>query len=78
MGVRRKKKDCMLVRGKYIVTSTDPDDIYDGSLKVAEGINSEIVKWDSLNSNYPDYHMVGGKNDITIPGLKNVRKHVSD
>ena len=37
-----------------------------------------IVKWDSLNSNYPDYHMVGGKNDITLPGLKNVRKHVSD
>ena len=68
----------MLVRGKYILTSTDPDDIYDGSLKVAEGINSEIVKWDSLNSNYPDYHMVGGKNDITIPGFKNARKHVSD
>ena len=78
MGVRRKKKDCMLVRGKYILTSTDPDDICYGALKVTEVINSEIVKWDFLNSNYPDYHVVGGKNDITIPGFKNARKHVSD
>ena len=74
----------MLVRGKYILTSTDPDDIYDGSLKVAEGINSEIVKWDSLVAEY-DEEYKKARAKYTIPGFRKgkvpeqiVKKNIED
>ena len=68
----------MLVRGKYILTSAYPEEIREGAFRITDGIISEIGKWDELNSKFPEDTVLGGKNDIIIPGLINVHGHFSE
>ncbi len=68
----------MLVRGKYILTSAVPEEIIDGAFRVEGGFISEIGKWNYLNSKFPNDPVVGGTNDIIIPGLINVHGHFSE
>ena len=44
----------MLVRGKYILTSAEPEEIFDGAFRVKDGVISEIGKWEELNSKFPE------------------------
>ena len=68
----------MLVRGKYILTSAVPEEIYDGAFRVEEGVISEIGEWNYLNSKFPNDPVIGDTNDIIIPGLINVHGHFSE
>ena len=68
----------MLVRGKYILTSAEPEEIFDGAFRVKDGVISEIGKWEELNSKFPEEPVSGKKNDIIIPGLINVHGHFSE
>lgn len=68
----------MLVRGKYILTSANPEEILDGAFRVKDGLISEIGKWKELSSKFPEDSVIGGKNDIIIPGLINVHGHFSE
>ena len=36
----------MLVRGKYILTSADPEEVRNGAFRVQNGIITEIDDWD--------------------------------
>ena len=58
----------MLVRGKYILTSADPEEVRNGAFRVQNGIITEIDDWDLLHSTFPDDQIVGGHNDIIIQG----------
>jgi len=68
----------MLVRGKYILTSADPEEIKDGALRIQDGIITEIDDWRLLRSKFPDDEITGGPNDIVIPGLINAHGHFSE
>ena len=68
----------MLVRGKYILTSADPEEVRNGAFRVQNGIITEIDDWDLLHSTFPDDQIVGGHNDIIIPGLINAHGHFSE
>ena len=57
----------MLVRGKYILTSANPEEILDGAFRVKDGLISEIGKWKELSSKFPEDTVIGAKNDIIIP-----------
>ena len=68
----------MLFRGKYVLTSAFPEEIRNGAIRVNDGIITEIGLWDELNSKFPTDPVVGGINDIIIPGLINVHGHFSE
>jgi len=68
----------MLIRGKYVLTSSVPEEIRNGAFRVNDGIITEIGLWDELNSKFPTDPVVGGIDDIIIPGLINVHGHFSE
>ena len=68
----------MLFRGKYVLTSAFPEEIRNGAIRVNDGIVTEIGLWDELHSKFPTDPVVGGINDIIIPGLINVHGHFSE
>ena len=68
----------MLVRGKYILTAADPEEVRNGALRVQNGIITEIDDWNLLHSKFPDDQIVGGQNDIIMPGLINAHGHFSE
>ena len=68
----------MLIRGRYVLTAAVPEEIKNGAVRVNDGIITEIGLWDELNSKFPTDPVVGGINDIIIPGLINVHGHFSE
>lgn len=67
-----------LIRGKYVLTSSEPEMITDGAVYVEGDTIRDVGLFADLARAFPDCAVFGGPNDIVTPGFVNTHGHFSE
>lgn len=67
-----------LVRGKFVLTSTQPELIPEGAVRIVGDRIDVVGSWNELRVAFPDDVEAGGPNDIVVPGFVNTHGHFSE
>jgi 5-methylthioadenosine/S-adenosylhomocysteine deaminase len=65
----------VLIRGRYVLTSSEPEMISDGAVRVVGDTIREVGPFAELSRAFPDCAVHGGPNDIVTPGFINTHGH---
>lgn len=68
----------ILVRGRYILTSADPDQIENGAVRILGGVIDSVGSWDDLRARHPGDRVYGGAAAVITPGFVNTHGHFSE
>ncbi len=68
----------ILIRGKYVLTSSDPPVVENGAVRVVGDRISEVGTFDDLSLRHPHDDVEGGANDLVTPGFINTHGHFSE
>ena len=68
----------ILIRGRYILTSADPDVIENGAVRIVDGVIDSAGPWGDLRAGHPDDEVYGNTDDIITPGFVNTHGHFSE
>jgi 5-methylthioadenosine/S-adenosylhomocysteine deaminase len=68
----------VLIRGKYILTSAEPDVLQDGAVRVVGEAILDVGPFADLSRAFPECAVSGGPNDIVTPGFINAHGHFSE
>lgn len=68
----------VLIRGKYVLTSSEPEVITDGAVCVVGETIRDVGPYAELAKTFPEYAVLGGPNDIVTPGFINAHGHFSE
>jgi len=67
-----------LIRGRYILTSSEPASIEDGAVRVVGERVDSVGPWEALRRAFPEDKVTGGPHDIVTPGFVNTHGHFSE
>lgn len=67
-----------LIRGRFVLTSTDPPVVEDGAVRVVGHRIMEIGAFAALSASHPEDAVQGGPNDLVTPGFINTHGHFSE
>ena len=68
----------ILVRGAYVLTSSEPEMIEDGAVRIVGELIDEVGPWSDLRSRHPDDEVHGDRRSIITPGFVNTHGHFSE
>ncbi|MFD3487959.1 amidohydrolase family protein [Streptomyces sp. NPDC058665] len=68
----------LLIRGKYVLTASEPEMISDGAVRVVGDTIRDVGSFADLSSRFPSCAVLGGPNDIVTPGFINTHGHFSE
>ncbi len=68
----------ILVRGSYILTSSTPDMIERGAVRILGDTIEAVGSWDDLRRLHPDDRVYGDRHSIVTPGFVNTHGHFSE
>ncbi len=68
----------ILVRGGYVLTSSTPDMIEDGAVRIVGDLVDEVGPWSDLRTRFPDDEVHGDRHSIITPGFINTHGHFSE
>ncbi|MDE0369403.1 MAG: amidohydrolase [bacterium] len=68
----------ILVRGGYILTSSTPEMIEDGAVRISGDLIDEVGPWNELRRRHPDDKVHGDQHSIITPGFINTHGHFSE
>jgi len=68
----------ILVRGGYVLTSSIPEMIEDGAVRIVGDLIDEVGTWTDLRTRYPDDEVHGDRHSIITPGFINTHGHFSE
>ena len=67
-----------LVRGRYVLTSADPEIIKDGAVRILGDTIDSVGRWEDLRARHPGDEVHGGPDAIVAPGFVNTHGHFSE
>ena len=70
--------DGTLVRGKYVLTSTEPDVVVDGAVRIVGETIDAVDSWDELRTAHPSDAVAGDGDGIVTAGFVNTHGHFSE
>ena len=68
----------ILVRGRYILTSAEPEVVENGAVRVAGGVIDSVGPWSRLRADHPGDRVYGGAVAVITPGFVNTHGHFSE
>ena len=68
----------ILVRGGYVLTSSTPEMIEDGAVRIVGELIDEVGSWTDLRARYPEDDVHGDRHSIITPGFVNTHGHFSE
>ena len=68
----------ILIRGGYVLTSSEPEMIEDGAVRIVGELIDQVGSWADLRSRYPDDKIHGDRHSIITPGFVNTHGHFSE
>jgi len=68
----------ILVRGGYVLTSSTPEMIEDGAVRIVGELIDAVGPWADLRSRFPDDEVRGDRHSIITPGFINTHGHFSE
>ncbi len=68
----------ILVRGGYILTSSTPEMIEDGAVRIVGEVIDVVGPWADLRALFPDDEVYGSRYSIVTPGFVNTHGHFSE
>ena len=68
----------ILVRGGYVLTSSTPEMIEDGAVRIVGELIDEVGSWTDLRRRHPDDKVHGDRHSIITPGFVNTHGHFSE
>ncbi len=68
----------ILVRGAYVLTSSAPEMIEDGAVRIVGEVIDAVGSWAELRALHPDDRVHGSRNSIVTPGFVNTHGHFSE
>ena len=68
----------VLVRGGYVLTSSTPEMIEDGAVRIVGDLIDAVGAWTDLRARHPDDEVHGGRHSIITPGFINTHGHFSE
>lgn len=68
----------ILIRGGYILTSSTPEMIEDGAVRIVGDLIEEVGPWSELRRRHPDDKVHGDRHSIITPGFINTHGHFSE
>ena len=68
----------ILVRGGYVLTSSTPEMIENGAVRIVGEVIDQVGAWADLRARYPDDKVHGSKHSIITPGFVNTHGHFSE
>lgn len=68
----------ILVRGGYILTSSTPEMVEDGAVRILGETIDALGSWADLRRRYPDDKVYGDRRSIVTPGFINTHGHFSE
>ena len=68
----------ILVRGGYILTSSTPEMIEDGAVRIVGSAIDAVGRWADLSARHPDDEVYGSRHSIITPGFVNTHGHFSE
>ena len=68
----------ILVRGGYILTSSIPDLIEDGAVRIVGAVIDAVGPWTDLRARFPGDEVHGSRHSIITPGFVNTHGHFSE
>ena len=71
-------KKSRLVRGGYVLTSSTPEMIEDGAVRIVGDTIDTVGHWPDLRDRYPDDDVYGDRYSIITPGFVNTHGHFSE
>lgn len=71
-------KNATLIRGRHVLTATEPAVIADGAVRILGDRIDAIGTWNELRAQFPEDDVSGGRNDMVTPGLINTHGHFSE
>jgi len=75
---RCRSNEGVLIRGKYILTSAEPEVVRDGAVRVVGDTIQDVGSFADLSSAFPECAVFGAANDIVTPGFINAHGHFSE
>ncbi|MBX7269079.1 amidohydrolase [Micromonospora sp. Llam7] len=67
-----------LIRGKYVLTSSEPEMVSDGAVRVVGDTIADVGSFADLSGRFPSCAVLGGPDDIVTPGFINTHGHFSE
>ena len=67
-----------LVRGGHVLTSSTPEMIEDGAVRIVGELIDAVGPWADLRSRFPDDEVHGDRHSIITPGFVNTHGHFSE
>ena len=67
-----------LVRGRYILTSAEPEVVENGAVRIIGDVIDSVGSWDDLRARHPGDEVHGGPHAIVAPGFVNTHGHFSE
>ncbi|GIE86474.1 amidohydrolase family protein [Actinoplanes regularis] len=74
----RQQDAGFLIRGKHVLTSSEPEMISDGAVRVVGDTIADVGSFADLSARFPSSVVLGGPNDIVTPGFINTHGHFSE
>ena len=68
----------ILVRGGHVLTSSTPEMIEDGAVRIVGELIDEVGSWTDLRARYPEDDVHGDRHSIITPGFVNTHGHFSE
>ena len=68
----------VLVQGGYVLTSSTPEMIEDGAVRIVGELIDAVGPWTDLRTRYPDDEVHGDRHSIITPGFINTHGHFSE
>ena len=68
----------ILIRGGYVLTSSTPEMIEDGAVRIVGELIDEVGPWTDLRTRHPDDEVHGDRHSIITPGFINTHGHFSE
>ena len=68
----------VLVRGGYVLTSSTPEMIEDGAVRIVGELIDAVGPWADLRNRYPEDDVHGDRHSIITPGFVNTHGHFSE